>query len=151
MMKPRDFFLQVSADGVPRPQGSKKAFVCGGKAVLVEQADGLKEWRDHVASSASAHMQYRGLECLEKTPISVKLAFAMPRTKSMKPTDGLEMVQRPDIDKLERAILDALTGVVFKDDSQVCALHAVKRRCAPGEPPNVFVQVEPVKGPIIAW
>ena len=151
MMKPRDFFLQFSAGGVPRPQGSKKAFLRGKKICMKESAEGLREWREHVASAASNHMQYRGLEMLEKTPMSVKLAFAMPRTKSMKPTDGLEMVQRPDIDKLERAILDALTGVAFKDDSQVCALHAVKRRCAPGEPPNVFVQVEPVKGPIIAW
>jgi gp69 len=151
MMKPRDFFLQFSADGVPRPQGSKKAFLRGKKIVMKESAEGLKEWREHVASAAATHMQYRGLKCLEKTPMSVKLAFAMPRTKSMKPTDGLEMVQRPDIDKLERAILDALTGVAFKDDSQVCALHAVKRRCAPGEPPNVFIEVEPVKGPVIAW
>ena len=150
-MKPRDFFLQVTVEGKPLPQGSKVAFLRGKKIVMKESAEGLKEWRDHVASTVSTHMQYRGLECLEKTPMSVKLAFAMPRTKSMKPIDGLEMVQRPDIDKLERAILDALTGVAFKDDSQVCDLHAVKRRCAPGEPPNVFVQVEPVKGPIIAW
>lgn len=151
MMKPRDFFLQFSANGVPKPQGSKVAFLRGKKIVMKESAEGLKEWRDHVASTASTHMQYRGLEMLEKTPMSVKLIFAMPRTKAMKPTDGLEMVQRPDIDKLERAILDALTGVVFKDDSQVCDLHAIKRRCAPNEPPNVFMQVEPVKGPIIAW
>lgn len=151
MMKPKDFFLQFSADGTPKPQGSKKAFVRGGKAVLVEQATGLKEWRDHVASTASIHMQYQGLEMLEKTPVEVRLIFAMPRTKAMKPTDPLTMIQRPDIDKLERAILDALTGVVFKDDSQVVILLAGKRRCAPGEPPNVFIEVEAMKGSRIAW
>lgn len=151
MMKPRDFFLQVTVEGKPLPQGSKVAFLRGKKIVMKESAEGLKEWRDHVASTVSTHMQYRGLECLEKTPMEVRLIFAMPRTKAMKPTDSLAMVQRPDIDKLERAILDALTGVVFKDDSQVCILLAGKRRCAPDEPPNVFIEVEPVKGQVIAW
>ena len=70
-MKPRDFFLQFSADGVPKPQGSKVAFLRGKKIVMKESVEGLKEWRDHVASVASTHMQYRGLECLEKTPMSV--------------------------------------------------------------------------------
>lgn len=36
-------------------------------------------------------------------------------------------VQRPDVDKLCRAILDALTGVVYHDDSQVISLSAVKQ------------------------
>lgn len=151
MMKPRDFFLQVTVEGKPLPQGSKVAFLRGKKIVMKESAEGLKEWRDHVASTVSTHMQYRGLECLEKTPMEVRLIFAMPRTKAMKPTDSLAMVQRPDIDKLERAILDALTGVVFKDDSQVCVVHKVKRRCAPGEPPNVFIEVELAKDQVTAW
>ena len=150
-MKPKDFFLQATADGVPRPQGSKKAFVRGGKAVLVEQSEGLKEWREHVASSVSTHMQYQGLEMIENAPVEVRLVFAMPRTKAMKPADPLTMIQRPDIDKLERGILDALTGVVFKDDSQVCVVHKVKRRCAPGEPPNVFIEVELAKDQVTAW
>lgn len=32
-----------------------------------------------------------------------------------------------DLDKLERAVLDALTGVVWKDDSQVVDMSSVKR------------------------
>jgi len=33
---------------------------------------------------------------------------------------------RPDIDKLSRAVLDALTGIVFSDDAQVADLQAHK-------------------------
>jgi crossover junction endodeoxyribonuclease RusA len=33
---------------------------------------------------------------------------------------------RPDIDKLARAVLDALTGVAFRDDSQVAKLDLLK-------------------------
>jgi len=35
-------------------------------------------------------------------------------------------VGKPDIDKLCRAVLDALTGIAYADDSQVVALDASK-------------------------
>ena len=34
---------------------------------------------------------------------------------------------RPDFDNLCKITMDALTGVVFRDDSQVCDIHVVKR------------------------
>ena len=43
------------------------------------------------------------------------------------------MIQRPDIDKLERAILDSLTGVIWEDDSQVIKVYKHKRRARPDE------------------
>lgn len=51
------------------------------------------------------------------------------------------MTQRPDGDKLTRAIWDALTGVAFEDDSQVVEWHGVKRRAEVGEPAGVFIEV----------
>ena len=41
------------------------------------------------------------------------------------------MTTMPDIDKLARCALDALTGIVFRDDAQIVDLHATKRY---GEP-----------------
>ena len=40
--------------------------------------------------------------------------------------------RRPDLDKLQRAVLDALTGVLFSDDGQVVQLAAVKQYGQPG-------------------
>ena len=41
------------------------------------------------------------------------------------------MATMPDVDKLARCALDALVGVLIKDDAQVVALHLGKRY---GEP-----------------
>jgi len=42
-----------------------------------------------------------------------------------------------DLDKLVRAVLDALTGIVWKDDAQVVALKATKVQ---GVTPGVEVE-----------
>lgn len=44
----------------------------------------------------------------------------------------------PDLDKLTRAVLDALTGIVWVDDRQVVALHSTKVQ---GATPGVDVTV----------
>lgn len=41
-------------------------------------------------------------------------------------------VSKPDLDKLVRTVLDALTGVVIHDDSQVCGIVAQKDYADPG-------------------
>ena len=58
-------------------------------------------------------------------PVSVRLLFLMPRLKTVirkYPTGKRE----GDVDKLLRAILDAMTGVVYGDDSQVVDAHPRK-------------------------
>ena len=46
-----------------------------------------------------------------------------------------------DLDKLVRAVLDALTGIAYADDSQVCVLSASKRYVDQGELEGVQVLV----------
>jgi Holliday junction resolvase RusA-like endonuclease len=49
----------------------------------------------------------------------------------------------PDIDKLTRCVLDAITdsGVWWIDDGQVAALTASKNYCNPGDVPGVVVTI----------
>ena len=50
-----------------------------------------------------------------------------------------------DVDKLARAVLDALvTGRAFSDDSQVIKLSATKRIAEPGEQSGVHIVVAEV-------
>lgn len=56
-------------------------------------------------------------------PVRVELVFYFTRPKSVK-RDYPSV--KPDIDKLCRTVLDAATGRLFKDDSQVVILNARK-------------------------
>lgn len=107
--------------GNPAPQGSKSAFVRGGRAVMVESSKRLKPWREAIAKAAA--------KCFDapsgpSSPIELCLTFHLPTPKKPRRTMP---TSKPDIDKLTRAVCDALTGVVYHDDSQVVSVTAHKR------------------------
>lgn len=117
--------------GEPKPQGSKRAFVTKhGKAVLVESAgEPLKDWRTTVTVIASNEIRRQTWTTVDG-PVSVTLNFRMKEPARPKhPTPAV----RPDLDKLVRAVLDALTSAgVWMDDSQVVNLTATKTYGQPG-------------------
>jgi len=70
---------------------------------------------------------------LLETPVSVFLyvRLAVPQSYSKKRTEaclsGLEKpCKKPDIDNIAKTYLDAMNGVIFKDDTQVIDLHLKK-------------------------
>jgi crossover junction endodeoxyribonuclease RusA len=134
--------------GVPAPQGSKRHV---GRGILVESSKALAPWRTTVG--VVARQEYSGPPL--DGPVRVKLTFTFPRLKRHYRANG-ELRDsaeywhgsRPDVDKLARAVLDGLTGIVFRDDGQVCELAAGKRY---GDNAGVDVMVLPVsRGPGVA-
>jgi Holliday junction resolvase RusA-like endonuclease len=107
----------------------------------------LKAWRQKVAAAATTaltHAAVDGLppEPVEKpTPFVVHSTFFLQRPESHYRSgrnahlisDGARAfpVTIPDVDKLERAIFDALTDVVYVDDSQVIDAINSKRYAVP--------------------
>ena len=72
------------------------------------------------------------LDCAGKNvPFRLVVTFRFQKPKSVKKT-VLEKVTKPDTDKLIRSILDALTGIVWTDDSQVVEILARKQFGTPG-------------------
>ena len=126
--------VQFFVRGTPRPKGSKKAFVVKDKktgkprAVLAESAgEALKAWSNAVGAEARAHAPSKPLS----GPVCVEVAFHLPRPKRHYTASGALRgdapawhAKRPDIDKLARGVLDALTGVLFEDDAQVASFLA---------------------------
>lgn len=117
--------------GLPVPQGSKKIVRCGAHPIMVEASKGLMPWRQQVSATARC----RAPERPRPGPVEVRLDFFMraPKTKipvscpKRRDAAGLAWpTTRPDIDKLSRGILDALTGIFWEDDSQVVRLIAEK-------------------------
>ena len=116
--------IRFTVLGRALPQGSKNAFKTGNRVVLVEASKGLKPWRSVVALEAKLKRDEVQDQSLIEGPVAVELLFQFVPGKTVK---RKEMTTKPDVDKLSRAILDALTGVVWKDDSQVVELRARKQ------------------------
>lgn len=133
-----DFF----AEGTPVPQGSKNAYVRGGRAVLVDANACLKPWRAIMRDAAEAAIDEAGWETLDE-PCRVYLGFTMPSPK--RPRWWVPAV-KPDLDKLTRAVFDALTDAgVWKDDSRVVSMEVTKRYADDeGDVPGVWVEVQPL-------
>ena len=112
--------IVFSVTGTPAPQGSKR-HVGGGR--MIEASKRLHPWRDLVIDAAKEQAE---LTDQLQGPIEVKLEFRIPSPK--KPLHVLPISRRAgDIDKLSRAILDALTiSQLIEDDSQVVKLKASK-------------------------
>lgn len=136
--------ISFRANGDPYPQGSKSAFVRGGRAVIVEgTGKGIKKhkaWRAVVkqaADEAAVGLEGLPLDC----PVEVSLTFHMPRPKTVR---RRWHTVKPDLDKLVRSVLDSITGNIIIDDSRVIMLVAFKVY-ADEEIPGVEVSVAPIE------
>jgi Holliday junction resolvase RusA-like endonuclease len=156
---------EISFDvrGMPVAQGSPRAFVAGGRAIVSTEANRphgsratapLGAWRNAIATEARDTI---GAAPLLAGPVFVGLTFRMPRPSShflpangRRPTRELRLdaplhpTSAPDADKLARAALDALSAVVFGDDAQVAHLSVLKRFVDEVEGPGVRVVVRPM-------
>jgi Holliday junction resolvase RusA-like endonuclease len=120
--------VSFQVHGLPVPQGSTRSWVVNGKPVITSAATGLSTWRRLVADVAQRYAPDEPWE----GPVGIELHFGLPRPKSAPKRKRVWPDKRPDLDKLTRAVLDALTYVVFADDSQVVNIRATKDYGAPG-------------------
>lgn len=79
----------------------------------------LMAWRSQVGQAALV----AGCTPIDGA-ITISMEFRYLRPKSV---SRIEPTVPPDLDKQIRSILDALTGVAYKDDSQVTSIQATKR------------------------
>lgn len=123
--------------GKPVPKGSMNGRVVHSRGrryaqVYDQQGKDLKTWQEAIKWAAIA--QRRRLADKEgRQAYKIRLLFQFHRPQSHtnakgKPTADFRPspTVKPDIDKLTRAVLDALSGTIYKDDSQVTAIAARK-------------------------
>jgi Holliday junction resolvase RusA-like endonuclease len=120
--------------GIPRPGGSKRAFYRPGMkhAVITEDCKRSKDWRQDVKAAALAAWSGPPLT----TPLRMDVRFIVPRPQShyrtgrraaeIRESAPYYCTKRPDATKLMRSTEDALTGILWRDDSQVVYQTAQK-------------------------
>jgi len=139
--------------GLPAAKGSLRA-------VPIRRADGSHTMRlvqdrrisDWVATVRTIAAQVFGPEPPWTGPVRVYVWFTFPRPKShyrggkpgpgrLRPDAPESVTRRPDLDKLLRAVLDALTGVVIADDAQVAEIRTMKHYAAKDSSPGASITV----------
>jgi len=121
--------IEFTVPGLAAPQGSKRAVrLRNGRTVLLESSARVRPYRAVFALAA----RQAWTEPPATGVVAVELLFRFLRPKSHYTSTGALRLSaprapgRPDLDKLCRAALDAMTGVVYADDSQVAILSACK-------------------------
>jgi Holliday junction resolvase RusA-like endonuclease len=111
--------------GRPQPGGSKRAVpVPGGKIRVIDANRKVKPWRDSVAAAAQEAM---GDKEPLTGPLGLGLTFFIQRPQShyTKVSERISRgaprrpITRPDLTKYIRAVEDACTSILWRDDSQV--------------------------------
>jgi Holliday junction resolvase RusA-like endonuclease len=106
-----------------------------------------KSWQQLVAEGANAALGQLLSDdrALLLDGVRVTCAFWLPRPKGL-PKKRTAHLTAPDIDKLLRSIFDGLSGTVWRDDSQVVEVIAMKRYAALDDTPHVELWIEPTQG-----
>lgn len=143
--------LAFTVYGVAQPKGNHRALALKGMKfpIITETNRNVKSWQQLVAEGANqALLQLPAAERrLLEHAVRLTIAFYLPRPKKhAKRGVFVPHCVAPDIDKLERAILDALSQVVYADDKQVTEVIKGKYYAAVDEPAHVDVRVEPAPG-----
>lgn len=137
--------LVITVVGIPQAQGSAKAFMPkGGRFPVVTSSNPkLRGWRHLVADAAGRAVEASGIAVIEG-PVRVVAEFYLPRPKALGKKPSPPHVKAPDLDKLQRSIGDAMSGVVFRDDSQITGWKVSKFYAAAGEAPHAVIVVTPL-------
>lgn len=136
--------------GTPAPKGSSRAFVnkATGRAIVAPSGSAankikIASWNVAVRQAALEALERHGCrEVMAFVKIALKVAIVFrvsrPAGHYSKATGQLLASapafpsSKPDIDKLARTTLDAMTGSIFDDDSRIASLHLDKVFAAPG-------------------
>jgi Holliday junction resolvase RusA-like endonuclease len=145
--------LRITVVGTPRPQGSKRPVrnKHTGRIHMVESSERLPDWRADIRDAAMRAVDGVPTSAYWERPLVVGIWFTIARPKNhylpantrraapeLRPDAPKHPAGKPDTDKLLRAVLDALTGLVWRDDAQVVDILARK---VYGERPGADITV----------
>lgn len=139
--------VSFTVAGVPVPQGSSRGFVVNGRAVITSSNKNLAQWRQRIATEAQRVADETGFYRDGKFAYTVLADFYFPRTKSM----GRKLLRhtvRPDLDKVQRAVGDGITGILIADDAKIDRWSVSKSYLPPDPLHGPRVEITVIRMPL---
>lgn len=136
--------IEFTVPSIPIAQPRPRTAVINNRPVVMSapKKHPVNQFKASVAYTARAH--YKGP--VLQGPVKLTLVFVMPRPQNMiwktKPMPREWHTKKPDKDNMEKAFKDALSGVIWRDDSQVCHGDVLKVVASGDEQPHVFARIE---------
>lgn len=129
--------LSFRVNGLPAPQGSKRHV---GNGRMIEASKKVGPWRAAVFEAvASLDFEPFANEC------SIEIVFYLEKPKTVK---RILPTVPPDLDKLIRGLLDALTlAHVWLDDALAVDITAVKIYASEADPPGAKIIIREIVDP----
>lgn len=141
----------------PVPKGSMQGFVAQWKPgqmtrphAIVTDSKGseLRAYERDIRAFAEREMNNAGLPCAQEQPFELLLVYYLPRpngdynaASELKPSARVEPWTKPDLSKLTRATEDALTGMVWDDDSRIVRTVTEKRYATRERDVGLWIEV----------
>ncbi len=136
--------VHIEVYGIPAPQGSKRHV---GRGIMVESSTKVKPWREAVKAAV---LDQAGPRTALDGSVALSVVFRLARPRGNYRTgrnaallrDGAPAWpgNKPDIDKLLRSTMDALTDVgVWRDDCQVVDV-TLSKVYADDQPPGATIR-----------
>lgn len=134
--------MNLTIEGIPVAWAAHQGY---GSTSYNPRAKEREQYRWHIKSAYKGHYcQKLPLAC----PVIVYVVYNLPIPKAMSKVRRDEMLKdiikhtkRPDLDNLNKFLLDCLKTIVFEDDSQVVSLFSQKMY---GEKPKTIITVEKI-------
>ena len=135
--------IEILIQSIPIAEPRKRVRVANGIAMhYTPKRHKVNDFKQAAKIAAKA-----SLRCMSPLtgPIAVELLYVMPRTLNQvwktKPMPRLPHDKKPDLDNLQKSTWDALNGIVWHDDSQICELVSKKVIASGYEQPHVVLRV----------
>jgi len=128
-----DHHIEFTVDEIPIAQPRPRAGIRAGHAMVYDKKDHpVHAFRFAVREKARQAMDVMGFD-VTNDPVTLTARFYLPRPARLDALTGRGASRhyaymacpiwhgaKPDLDNLLKAVEDALTGVVWHDDAQVC-------------------------------
>ena len=129
--------VSFEVHGNPVPKARPRTVRKGGRTWSYTPKK-VAEWENTIREEAEKYFE-EPFDC----PIALTMGFYLNRPKSRRKDNYVTTI--PDLDNLEKALLDGLSEVAYADDRLVVVKSSAKMYVKPGEAPRVSVVVTPLR------